>query len=112
MKDDSFHEYVMSEVFRDIDGIASRHMFGGWGIYKEGVFFALIGDGQLYFKVGGSNQSDYEKYGSEPFVYTGHNGKDVILSYWQLPTEIMEGKDELVKWIEKSAGATKNSKKK
>ncbi|MCH8821713.1 TfoX/Sxy family protein [Patescibacteria group bacterium] len=111
-KDDSFHDYVMMEVFRDIDGITSKHMFGGWGIYLDGVFFALIGDGQIFFKVDESNRSDYEKHGSKPFVYTGHKGKDVTLSYWELPAEIMEDRDELEKWIEKSVKAQINSKNK
>ena len=97
----------MNEVFREMDGITSRPMFGGFGIYKDSVFFALIGDGQLYFKVGENNKSDYEKWGSKPFVYTGHKGKDVIMSYWDLPAEIMEDRDKLTKWINKSVEATK-----
>lgn len=106
-KDNSFHEYVMSEAFHDIDGITSRPMFGGWGIHQDGVFFALIGDGQLYFKVDESNKSDYQKYDSKPFVYTGHKGKDVTMSYWELPAEIMENREELVRWIGKSVKARK-----
>lgn len=124
-RDDSFHEYVMNEVFVGIDGISSRPMFGGFGIYKqslrpsnkssglsEGVLFALIADGELYFKVGESNEADYEKMGSKPFIYTGHKGKDVTMSYWLLPEDIMENKDELEKWIEKSVAASNKSKKK
>lgn len=110
-KDDSFHKYVMDEVFQEIEGITSRPMFGGFGIYKDGVFFALIADGQLYFKVDESNQADYERYSSKPFVYTGHKNRDVTMSYWELPVEIMEDRDELVKWIEKSVSARKSSKK-
>lgn len=110
--DNSFHEYIMGEVFPRIDGITSRPMFGGFGIYRDGIFFALIADGELYFKVGESNRADYEKYGSKPFIYTGHKGKDVTMSYWLLPEEILENKDELVKWVEKSVEVAKNSKKK
>ena len=101
-RDDSFHEYIMNEVLAEIDGISSRPMFGGFGIYKDSVFFALIGDGELYFKVGDGNQADYKKHGSKPFVYTGHKGKDVTLSYWLLPEEIMENKNELIRWIDKA----------
>jgi len=110
-RDDSFHEYIMSEVFRDIEGITSRPMFGGWGIYKDGVFFALIGEGEIFFKVDESNQADYERHGSKPFVYTGHKNKDVTMSYWLLPGEIMENRDELIAWINKSVEARKEAKK-
>lgn len=110
-RDDSFHEYVMNEVFAEIDGISSRAMFGGWGIYRNGIFFALISDGELYFKVGKGNKADYEKLGSKPFVYTGHKNKNITMSYWLLPEDIMENKDELEKWIDKSVEARKGSKK-
>jgi DNA transformation protein and related proteins len=122
---DSFHEYIMKEVFAGIEGLSSRAMFGGFGIYKQslrpfdkssdlkhGVFFALISGGELFFKVDESNRADYEKYDSKPFIYTGHKGKYVTLSYWQLPEEIMENGDELIKWIDKSVEASIKSKKK
>ena len=111
-RDNSFHEYIMNEVFQDIEGVTSKPMFGGWGIYRDGVFFALIADGELYFKVDDSNKAEYNKYDSKPFVYTGHKGKDVTMSYWLLPEWIMEDKNELVKWVGKSVEVSKKSKKK
>ena len=104
-RDNSFHEYIMNEVFHGIDGITYRPMFGEFGIYRYGVFFALISDSELYFKVGENNKADYNKTNSKPFVYTGHKGKDVTLSYWLLPEEILENKDELIRWIDKALEA-------
>ncbi|MEX0622180.1 MAG: TfoX/Sxy family protein [Candidatus Woykebacteria bacterium] len=109
-KDNSFHDYVMSEVFRDIPGVTSRHMFGDWGLYKDGIFFALIADGRLYFKVGENNKTDFEKAGSEPFEYTA-KGKKIKLNYYELPAEVMEDPDQIVSWIEKSVTVAKNAKK-
>lgn len=111
-KDDSFHQYVMEEVFKDVERITSCPMFGGWGIYKDGIFFALIADGQLYFKVDESNQKDYEKLGSKPFIYQGHRGKKVTMTYWELPADILEDKQILTGWVEKSVDAAKRSKRK
>lgn len=102
----------MTEVFRDIEGVTSKPMFGGWGIYLNNVFFSLIGEGQLYFKVDETNQAEYEKQGSKPFVYRGHKGKEITLTYWELPTNIMDDLDELRKWIKKSVEASGKLKKK
>lgn len=102
-RDEGFHEYVMSDVFGDMPDIISRAMFGGWGIYKNGKIFAIITDGELYFKVGDSNRADYEKRGSKAFVYTMPNGKKTTMSYWLLPEEIMEDREQLESWIEKAA---------
>lgn len=101
-KDTSFYEYVLNDLFSEISGISSRSMFGGYGFYFRGVFFALIADGKLYFKVGEGNRKDFEEYGSQPFIYKGRKGKDVIMSYWELPADIMDSKEEISMWVEKS----------
>lgn len=101
MRDDSFHEFVMQDLFGDFSGITSRAMFGGWGIYKRGKIFAIIADGELFFKVGDSNRSEYELHDSHPFIYES-KGKKMPMSYWLLPEEIMENKDMLAEWVEKS----------
>ena len=87
-------------------------MFGGWGIYKDGVIFAIIDDGQLYFKVGENNKADYEKEGSKPFEYPMPSGKKISLSYWELPADVMDDHERLLSWIEKSLEASKKAKKK
>jgi len=110
-KDQSFHDYVARDLLADISGITSRAMFGGWGIYKNGVFFALIADGELYFKVDEQNQADFEKLKSHPFVYMGAK-KPMTMAYWLLPEEIMEDKTKLQQWVENSVSATMRSKAK
>lgn len=110
-KDNSFHEFVVNDLFAEISGITSRSMFGGWGIYKEGTFFAIISDGELYFKVDDVNRADYENADSPPFVYNGKN-KPITLSYWLLPEEIMEDEEKLREWVDASVEASKRSKEK
>ena len=99
----------MQDLFGDFPDVTSRAMFSGWGIYKRGKIFAIIADGELYFKVGDSNRAEYEKLGSRPFVYE-NKGKKVTMSYWLLPEEIMEDRDELPEWVEKAL-ATHREKK-
>jgi DNA transformation protein and related proteins len=100
----------MEELMGDMPGVTSRAMFGGWGIYKDGVIFAIIADGRLYFKVGSGNQQDFESRGSESFMYQMPNGKKTTMSYRELPEEIAENKNELVGWIDKSVAEHKKKK--
>ncbi len=92
----------MADVFAGVEGISSKTMFGGYGYYRGGKIFAIIADGKLYFKVGSSNKKDYEDLGSAPFVYNSHKGKKVSMSYYELPADIMEDREVLEEWIEKS----------
>ena len=107
-----FLEYVLSEVLADIDGISSRAMFGGYGIYKDGVIFAIIADEQLYFKVDETNRKDYEQYGSGPFVYSQGKTKSTTMSYWELPADIQEDRHEIAIWVDKSYKVSLSQKKK
>lgn len=109
-KDRGFYEYVVNDVFDGIDGISSRAMFGGWGIYRDGIFFALIDDGKLYFKAGESNLPDFEAAGCKPFVYFAKE-KKMTMSYWNVPEDILESKTELKIWIEKAVEESIKSKK-
>lgn len=101
-KDQGFYEYVMNDVLAGIDGITSRSMFGGWGFYKDGKIFGMIADGKLYFKVDESNKAEYISYSSKPFMYQNKSGKTVAMSYWEVPSDILEDREGIEVWIEKS----------
>lgn len=113
--DQAFKDYIVAEVLREIDGIAARAMFGGWGIYRHGLFFAMIADGVLYFKIDETNKADYESAGSKPFVYRSPKGKPMKMGYYEVPEEVMENREEIKQWVEKAytvAEAAKQKKKK
>ncbi|OGZ06072.1 MAG: hypothetical protein A2845_01500 [Candidatus Lloydbacteria bacterium RIFCSPHIGHO2_01_FULL_49_22] len=109
-RNSEFHDFIVHDLMGHIPGITSCAMFGGYGVYLDGVIFALVLNGVLYFKVDGVNQSQYEKYGSTPFVYKA-KGKKVTLSYFTLPEEIMENPDLLSIWIEDAVDASLLAKK-
>lgn len=72
-------DYVIEQLSA-FGTVSARPMFGGNGLYKSGVMFAVIFDGELYFKVDDNNRPDYEAKKSEPFVYQAP-GKSIVLSY-------------------------------
>lgn len=86
---DGYIEYI-KDCLRGVSGLTLRKMFGGWGIYQDGLIFAIVADDQLYFKRGDANAADFDEYKSRPFTYTGHNGKPYQMSYWEVPEEVME----------------------
>ncbi|MEX0933844.1 MAG: TfoX/Sxy family protein [Candidatus Paceibacterota bacterium] len=98
MKDTSYHDYILHDIVGGISGITSRRMFGGWGIYKDGIFFGLIAQNELYFKVDEKSLPHYKVYESRPFTYK-RAGKEVSLSYWLVPEEILEDKERLQEWV-------------
>ncbi len=94
--------------------VTSRAMFGGYGLYLEGVMFALIAYEVLYFKVGDANQADYIEAGMKPFTYDG-KAKPIKMSYFEVPGWVYEDLAVLQLWMGKAhavARAAKHKKKK
>ncbi len=89
-KNQEFHDYVVGDLMAGIAGITSRGMFGGHGIYQDGKFFAIITDGELYFKgIGGTTQ----------FTYSKKDGKTYKMNYWLVPAEVLEDRDALAELV-------------
>lgn len=109
-KDTSFHDYIVYDILEELRGITSRAMFGGWAIYKDGIVFGIILEGELYFKVDDGNRPEFERMESHPFVYSKKDGKPIALSYWLVPSEIMEDRERLYDWIAKSVAASQKKK--
>jgi len=99
MKQSAFVDYVVQDLLSEMDSVRSRAMFGGYGIYKENVMFAIIVEDELYFKVDETNREEFEKRGSRPFTYESR-GKTVTMSYWEVPAEVMDDPQEIRRWAE------------
>ncbi|UCF15645.1 MAG: TfoX/Sxy family protein [Phycisphaerales bacterium] len=80
--------------------VQSRRMFGGAGLYFEGLFFAVVADDVLYFKVDDSNRPDYEAEGMGPFKpFPDKNG---VMQYYEVPVDVLENRDALRDWAGKA----------
>ncbi len=83
-------------------------MFGGVGIYAGQLFFALVADDTLYFKVDDSNRPEFERLGMKPFQPYGEGGE--VMQYYQVPAEFLEDPEALRSWAEKSIAVAAHKK--
>ncbi len=90
--------------------VTHRKMFGGVGIYCEGVFFAVIDDDRLYFKVDDQNLPEYEAAGAEPWVLAGRGPQE--MPYRELPAAVLEDTAKLGEWIDASVEVARRKKAK
>lgn len=81
--------------------VTVRSMFGGSGIFHEGVMIALIAYDTLYLKVDDENRPAFEAEGMTPFTYEG-KGKPVRMSYWQVPDWLYDDPDAMREWAGKA----------
>lgn len=110
MSNKAFCESVLQHL-NQVAPVTARAMFGGYGLYINGVIFALIADHTLYFKVDDSNRESFVAAGMPPFTYDG-KGKPMQMSYYQLPDAVWHDAEQLLGWIEKSAAIARQAKAK
>ncbi len=87
---------MVCESLAPMGDLAVRRMFGGYGIYCDGLFFALVADEILYFKVDDGNRADHEALGLKPFKPL--DDKPVTLSYYPPPESALDEPGELLRW--------------
>ena len=89
--------------------VTARAMFGGAGLYLDGVIFAIIVDGALYFKVDDENRPEYEAAGSGPFV--PFPDKPYAMSYYRVPPKVMADGGALNEWARRAWEASRRGNK-
>lgn len=94
-------EAFIRDLFAPFGTVRTRRMFGGLGVYRDGVMFALAAGGELYLKADAAAAEAFRRAGSEPFVYV-RRGRPVALSYWRLPETALDDGDQLARWAELS----------
>jgi DNA transformation protein len=83
-------------------------MFGGVGIYAGDLFFALIDEDTLYFKVDDSNRSAFEERGLGPFMPYGPSGE--VMQYYEVPADLLEDPEALSSWAEQAIEVARNKR--
>jgi DNA transformation protein len=93
-----YRDFVLEQL-APLGQITSRRMFGGVGIYANGLFFAVIDDDVLYLKSDDALKPEFEAAGSQGFDPFG-DGKP--MAYWSAPAEALDDQEFLLEWSRKS----------
>lgn len=87
----------LKDVFQEFGAIKTRKMFGGYGIFRDGLMFGLVADDVLYLKVDAQSEPLFEAEGMSPFMYD-KGGKMVKMSYYTAPEAIYDEPSEARQW--------------
>lgn len=105
-----FSEYLV-ELFAELGVVTIKRMFGGSGVFFDGLMIGLVADEVLFLKVDDETRDQFESRGLEPFVYE-KNGRKIRMSYCEAPTEAMDAPEDMKTWAELALAAARRSKKK
>lgn len=99
---DPFHEFVI-ELFAGLGPVTIRRMFGGAGVFHEGVMFALLAEDVIYLKADAALRAELASEGCEPFLWTRpSDGRQMDLGYVGLPSAALDDPDEASRWARRA----------
>jgi len=87
----------LKELFEPFGAVAVKRMFGGAGVYLDGLCFAIESGGEVFLKADAETEPAFSAAGSSPFVYNAR-GRTMTTSFWRLPSAAYEAPDELKRW--------------
>lgn len=108
-----YTEYVL-ELLEPIGPVRTGRFFGGVGISKGSLQFAMIMGNCLYFAVDDDTRNKYEQAGMQPFSYMTKKGRVQVRKYFELPEDVLTDPEQLRLWTNEAmcvAGKTKKPNK-
>jgi DNA transformation protein len=88
---ESFTQFVLDQL-EPLGGIDCRRMFGGAGLYYEGVFFAIVQTDEM-------TRPAYESQRMGPFR---PNARQTLKTYYEVPADVIEDCDALAEWARRA----------
>ncbi len=99
--------YALEQLAR-VDGVSSRRMFGGAGLYSHECFFGLIAEDTLYLRVDDANRARYTARGMGRFRPYADR-PELSMNYFEIPAEVLEDPQELALWAAESIAAARTA---
>jgi DNA transformation protein and related proteins len=100
------------ELFAPFRPATAKRMFGGIGLYADGLMFGLIFDSVIYLRVDDASIASFEREGSAPFVYplAKHHVGRPSRHFWRLPERLYDDPDELAVWAGRALAVAEQRK--
>lgn len=100
MDNDAIHD-----LFAGLGPVTIKRMFGGKGIYFNGLIIALEVDDEILLKADKVSAPEFEAAGSRQWRYTGKS-KPVDMPYWSIPDEAVDDPDAMAEWAKRAYEAS------
>jgi DNA transformation protein len=107
MVPDPFVDFLLDQLDR-VPDVRAQRMFAGFGLYSSDLFFGIVYDGILYFKVDDVSRRDYVRAGMTPFK--PYKDRPMTMQYFQVPASVVEDAAELCRWAKRAIAAAEKKR--
>ena len=100
----------IEEMFQAVGPVSIRRMFGGKGIYRDGVIFALELFDEVMLKADNESAPFFEEAGARQWIYQREGKSPVAMPYWSIPDDAFDDPDEMGIWVRRAYEAALRAK--
>lgn len=98
----------VEELLEPFGQVTGRPMFGGHGVYLDGLFVAIVWKDTLYLKASGDGKATCEAAGLRRFRPSSAE-PSYSLGYYAPPDDALEDPDALRPWVEIALAAARST---
>ncbi|MFK8251623.1 TfoX/Sxy family protein [Ancylobacter terrae] len=98
----------LADIFLAFGPVAARRMFGGLGVYADGLMFAVVVDDTIYLKTDAGLAVRLEAEGARPFTHE-RRGKPVSMGFWSIPDRRIDDPEAVAEIARAALGVARNS---
>jgi DNA transformation protein len=111
--DEGLYAWV-EEALQPLGAVTMRKMMGGATLYLDGVVFAILDEGEIWFKSDAEADAVWDAEGRERFSITFKDGRVDTMNYRRGPTDVYDEAEAMQRWagLALEAGLRAAAKKK
>ncbi|HEY0112585.1 MAG TPA: TfoX/Sxy family protein [Allosphingosinicella sp.] len=104
----------VEEALAPLGRITMRKMMGGATLYLDGTVFAILDEGEIWFKADEATDAVWDEQGCARFTYAFEDGRTGSMNYRRGPTDVYDDPEEMQRWarLALEAGLRAAAKKK
>ena len=100
----------LKEQMAGFGEVMARRMFGGAGLFRDGLMFALVAEDVLYLKADAESAAAFEAEHLAAFSYPTKSGEHTLTSYRRAPERCLDDEGEMAEWCRLAWGAALRQK--
>lgn len=95
--DEGLYAWVQ-EALEPMGSVSKRPMMGAAILYLDGIVFAVLEDGELWFKADAESAATWDEAGCERFTFTSKDGRTETMNYRRAPSDVYDEAEAMQHW--------------
>ncbi len=86
-----------SDLFQPFGRISVRRMFGGEGLFVDGLMIGLVMQDRIFLKTDAQTRAAFVAENMEPFSFA-KGGKEIATAYYAIPERLYDDGELFAQW--------------